>query len=884
MMHRSLQSPNFCWRPGWVESESHLSYADIPLSPHLLSALRQNDVDVMVSMSLFAPDQDLHPRLQYDVGFGFKDHLGIQLEMPTPSSITPVTLPKGTLKLRLRPHSGAFFARQMLLAIEPAQTGVKPRKSTKRIFAARFTDAATQPHHAQRIGTGNIDLDPNGSFRSTSNDPSVSFMLHTPLRAGWYRIEARLKIGQNSVPKMYFWTQRGYLDAQACSLVAQKENLYTGLFHLAEDVSTVRFDPTNRHEDGTLDSLDIHPLGRLPRSSLLLKPVVWQNLFSGINWRIMLARTRGRGNHEGAWSLPTQPQRSHEVSYDPAARFSKWIEQSDFRLARDKPAYCQKLDVLEHKPVISILTPVYNTPIRLLDEMIKSVQEQIYENWELCLADDASTEGNVAARLDYWAGKDSRIKVVHRKTNGNISAATNSAFEIATGDWLAMLDHDDVLRPHALAEIALAIAEHPDANLIYSDEDKIDDEGNRYEPYFKPDYSPLMFLGQNYFNHLTVHRAEQVRAAGGWRLGYEGSQDYDLNLRILERIPPESVIHIPKILYHWRATEGSTALATSEKSYAFDAGLKALQNHLDKRHPGAVAKQAGELAIYRVEWPIPEKQPLVSLIVPTRDYADLVKMCVTSIQEKTTYENYEILIIDNQSTDPDALDLFAKLAKDPRIRVLRYDKPFNYSAINNFAVPHARGDIIGLVNNDIEVISPHWLDEMVSLALQPDIGCVGAKLYYPDDTIQHAGVILGIGGVAGHSHKYAPREHQGYFSRLMMAQDLSAVTAACLLMRREVYQEVDGLNESELAVAFNDVDLCLRVRAAGYRNVWTPRAELYHHESISRGHEITAAKQQRFQGEIEYMVRTWDSLNFIDPFYSPHLSRTVEDFRIGIAE
>ena len=424
------------------------------------------------------------------------------------------------------------------------------------------------------------------------------------------------------------------------------------------------------------------------------------------------------------------------------------------------------------------------------------------------------------------------------------------------------------------------IAAHPDAQFVYSDEDKLDDLGVRHTPFFKPDFSPELLRAQNYLNHLSVHRTVNVRAAGGWRKGYEGSQDYDLNLRTLERLPPSAVRHIPRVLYHWRAVAGSTALAVDEKDYAVEAGLKALREHIERMGWNAWAGMVPGLPFYRVVYELPEPAPLVSIVIPTRDRADLLGACVDSVLDKTDHPAFEIVIADNGSKERATFALFERLTADPRVRVVRTPGPFNYSRINNEAVRQSAGELVCLLNNDIEVITPGWLREMAGWALQPRIGCVGAKLYYPNDTIQHAGVILGIGGVAGHSHRTFPREHPGYFSRLKLAHDISAVTGACLVVRREVWDEVSGLNEA-LTVAFNDVDVCLRVRAAGYRNVFTPFAELYHHESPSRGLEDSPEKVARFQGEIAIMQSAWGSHLISDPHYSRNLTMVSEDFALA---
>ena len=387
---------------------------------------------------------------------------------------------------------------------------------------------------------------------------------------------------------------------------------------------------------------------------------------------------------------------------------------------------------------------------------------------------------------------------------------------------------------------------------------------------FKPDFSRELFRSQNYLNHLTVHRTQNIRAVGGWRPGFEGSQDYDLSLRIFERIDQENIRHIPKVLYHWRAVGGSTALAGTEKGYAYAAGFRALEEHVARTKLPATVESVPDTPFYRLKLRLPDRRPLVSLIIPTRDKVQLLRRCIDSIRAKTTYDPYEIIVVDNGSVEPATRAYFDELARADNVSILSYDAPFNYSAINNMAVAHAKGTVVGLVNNDIEVISPDWLTEMVSWTTLPDVGCVGAKLYYADDTIQHAGVILGIRGVADHAHLFLARGLPGYFGRAVIPGNYSAVTGACLLVRKAIYEAVGGLDDVNLTIAFNDIDFCLKVREAGYRNVWTPFAELYHLESKSRGQDDTRAKARRFDSETEYMRRKWSEALDHDPYYSPN--------------
>lgn len=557
--------------------------------------------------------------------------------------------------------------------------------------------------------------------------------------------------------------------------------------------------------------------------------------------------------------------------------YQAWINEHE---AESFSEIMQGLKSFSKTPLISIAVPVYNPDKALLAACIESVLAQSYENWELCLADDKSTKKHVREVLEAYQEKDDRIKVVFREKNGHISEASNSALELATGEWTALLDHDDLLQQHALFYVVKALNENSEASFIYSDEDKIDEEGNRTDPHFKSDWNPDLLYSQNYVSHLGVYQTDIVKRIGGFRKGYEGSQDYDLLLRYSREIDQANVVHIPRVLYHWRMVEGSTALASGGKSYTTDAGIKALQDHFAALGKKVKVQQGKHANIYKVDWAI-ENDPLVSLIIPTYNGRDITKQAIDSILDKSTYQNFEILLVDNNSDDSEALAYFDEINQHPKVTLLKYPHPFNYSAINNFAASKAKGSILGLINNDVEVITPEWLTEMVSHAQREDIGCVGAMLYYDNDTIQHAGVIIGLGSVAGHSHKYFPRNHHGYFSRLNIVQNLSAVTAACLLVRKEVFEQVQGLNENDLTIAFNDVDFCLKVQKAGYRNLWTPYAELYHYESISRGAEDNPEKIARFNKEMEYMKSTWGTDTGYDVCYSPNLTISREDFSVG---
>ncbi len=575
-----------------------------------------------------------------------------------------------------------------------------------------------------------------------------------------------------------------------------------------------------------------------------------------------------RGVHERLFQIASE-----------TSGYTEWVQRYSTMTPDLRTRILAMIGEMKEPPTISIVMPVYNPDLDWLAEAVASVRKQLYPHWQLCIADDCSTDPRVRPLLQSLQDTDSRIRVVLRETNGHISVASNSAASLATGSFLALMDQDDLLPEDALFHVARVIDTHPDARLIYSDEDKIDAAGVRFDPYFKSDWNPDLFLSCNMVSHLGVYRKDIFDDLGGFRPEFNGSQDYDLALRFIERLRPEQILHIPRVLYHWRAHAQSTAESGSNKDYAIKAGRAALEDHLKRE--GIKASVQHVAHGYRVSYALPEPLPLVSLIVPTRNALQLLRQCISSIREKTTYQNYEIIVIDNNSDDPDTLSYLAEMAGKKHIKVMRDERPFNYSALNNAAVEMASGEFIGLINNDIEVITPDWLEEMVSLAAQPGVGAVGAALWYPNDTLQHGGVVVGMGGVACHAHRCLPRGQAGYFARAELIQTMSAVTAACLIVRKSSFEEVGGLNETDLAVAFNDVDLCLKLRDAGYRNIWTPYAELYHHESATRGQDDNPEKMRRFQGEIDYMKKRWNTDAFADPAYSPNLTLGAEDFSLA---
>ncbi|MGI8890490.1 MAG: glycosyltransferase family 2 protein [Chthoniobacterales bacterium] len=560
--------------------------------------------------------------------------------------------------------------------------------------------------------------------------------------------------------------------------------------------------------------------------------------------------------------------------------YQTWLKRYTTLRPADRRQIKTHIANFTSRPLLSLVMPVYNPSPDHLKRALDSVRAQLYAGWELCVVDDASTTPHVRKVLERYAKRDRRIKVRYLQENAGIAQASNEALSLVTGAFVALLDHDDELVPEALYFVALEILQHPDVQLIYSDEDKLDITGRRGNPHFKPDWNGPLFLTQNYFSHLGVFRAELIKSVG-FRAGFEGSQDYDLVLRCLERVDSAHIRHIPRILYHWRMTAQSAALSFHAKPHAREAATRAVREHLQRRQIAAEVTSSGDEDFRRIRYQLPNDKPRVTIIMPTRDMVEMLQPCVESILQQTTYPNYELLLVDNDSQTIASLDFLRRVTDDQRVRVVRYAGDFNFGRLNNFGVSQVGSVFVALLNNDLRVITPDWLEEMVGQALQPGVGAVGARLLYPDDHIQHAGVILGGGGVAGHAHKGLPAGNHGYFARAILVQELSAVTAACLLLRRKAYLESGGFDEEHLKIAFNDVDFCLRLRRRGYRIVYTPYAEFYHEESASRGFENTVAKDKRFKNEIQCMHDRWGEMLLQDPAYNPNLSLISADFTLA---
>ena len=558
--------------------------------------------------------------------------------------------------------------------------------------------------------------------------------------------------------------------------------------------------------------------------------------------------------------------------------YQKWIRHHlPYRNELEK----QKKTSFGYRPKISFVVPLYKTPEKYLRRLTESFQEQTYSNWELCFSDGSGAQSPLTELLKELTAKDNRIKYVSHEESLQISENTNSAIEIATGDFIAFADHDDELTPNALFECVKAINEKPQTLVIYTDEDKMSMDGHKFfQPHFKPDYNPDLLCTVNYICHLFVVSRKVIEKVGGLRSEFDGAQDYDFVLRCVEAVKDEEICHIPKILYHWRCHEDSTAENPESKLYAFEAGRRAVQAHYERTGIHAEVFKGEYLGLYRTKF-IRDHDPLISIIIPNKDHIDDLKRCMESIEQKSTYKNYEYIIVENNSTDSATFEYYKKLeAENPKVRMVYWDGVFNYSAINNYGASFAKGEYLLLLNNDTEIINPDCLEELLGYCMRKDVGAVGARLYYEDDTIQHAGVVIGFGGIAGHCFVQQKRGTTGYCHRIICAQDYSAVTAACMMVKKSAFDAVGGLSE-ELAVAFNDIDFCMKLRKAGYLIVYNPYAELYHYESKSRGLEDTPEKVARFNKEIATFEKKWpEILENGDPYYNPNLTLKSQDFSL----
>ena len=560
----------------------------------------------------------------------------------------------------------------------------------------------------------------------------------------------------------------------------------------------------------------------------------------------------------------------------PPIIYQQWIMK---HLPGKEELAIQRKEKFSYQPKISVVVPLYKTPEKYLLELVKSLEEQTYTNWELCLSDGSGENSPIAGLLKNLQEKEKRIKVHYSEEALHISENTNKAIEIAGGDFIAFADHDDVLTPNALYECVKAFNKDREIDVLYSDEDKMSMDGHKFfQPHFKPDFNIDLLRTVNYICHLFVVSRKLVQKVGDLDHNFDGAQDYDFIFRCIEQA--HSIYHVPKILYHWRSHENSTSENPESKIYAFDAGQRVIEAHYKRVNIHAKVEKGEYLGLYKTTYII-EKEPLVSIIIPNKDHIDDLDRCIRSIEEKSTYTNYEYIIVENNSTEDETFKYYKKLEKEnEKVHVVYYDGDFNYSKINNFGAKYAKGEFFWLLNNDTAIINNDCIEQLVGFCMRQDVGIVGARLYYEDDTIQHAGVVIGFGGIAGHCFVQQPRGSSGYCHRIICAQDYSAVTAACMMVKRSVFDEVDGLSE-ELKVAFNDIDFCMKVRQIKKLVVYNPYAELYHFESKSRGLEDTPEKVERFQREIATFERKWPKiLKEGDPYYNPNLTLESQDFSL----
>jgi O-antigen biosynthesis protein len=535
------------------------------------------------------------------------------------------------------------------------------------------------------------------------------------------------------------------------------------------------------------------------------------------------------------------------------------------------------IESFKNKPLISIITPVYNVDTKWLRKCIESAAKQYYKNWELILVDDASQSDEIKQTMESLANEDNRIRVYFLEKNSGIAAATNFGISHAKGEFVGFLDHDDELTPDALTLIVWSINEYPDALWFYSDEDKISHDDKCYEPYFKPDFSPELLLANMFTCHFSVYHTKVLKQVGGLRLGFDGAQDHDLALRISEIVPAGKIIHVPRVLYHWRSISGSAAMYADEKPLASESGRKAVTEALQRRGvKGNVTSNKLRKTIYMIDFQ-PKSFPEVTIIIPTRNSLTLLKNCLNSLRRNTKYPNYKVLVIDNQSDDIEFLDYIRQKQSEDSIKVIKYDKPFNHSEMNNIAAESVDSELVVFMNNDIEMISENWLEQLVgTVNIDRTIACAGCLLLYKNKTVQHGGIILGLQGLAGHAHQYILGELPGYNGRLQTLQEMSAVTAALMIVKKDVFEKICGFHADRYPTLLNDVDLCLRFRKAGYRCIYNPIVKAYHYESKTRP---IMANEHEYR---EKFKKEYGEILMNDPFYNPNLSLNnaqFQDFR-----
>ncbi|WHZ19784.1 MAG: Glycosyl transferase, group 2 family [Rhodanobacteraceae bacterium] len=702
-------------------------------------------------------------------------------------------------------------------------------------------------------------------------------VLGRTLAAGWYEWRGRLEAEEGRIVlpsvRLHYAVHSALSDVEVMLPEPDEAGRFGTLLLFLEDVESLEFVPGTSPAVFRVRDVSLCRVSRLAALRMLLGGAFGE----GQPWRVRRLLTWIRAVRQRGLKRATDDlyadyrKRNWPLGI---SEYEAWVRKYDTIDQAALEALNRRAQALDDRgPLISVLLIVRGASELRLRRCLDGVLGQVWEKWDLRVA---GCTPRLAPVLDEYAARDPRIRVGH---GGSGVEGCNAALAAANGEFVLLLQDDCELRPHALLRMAEAVAADQELAVVYSDEDRIGDDDKRFDPGFKPDWNPDLLRSEDFMGRVVAIRTTWLREVGGFRAGFEGSEGYDLVLRCSERAASKNIRHIPKILYHVRASREDPAAGTGATLRA-SAELSAVARHLERMGDAATVEAFGHApGLRRVRWKLPTPAPRVGLIIPTRDRVGLLRACVESILTKTTYPDFELVVVDNRSSDRAALDYLRELAAREHVRVLRYDAPFNYAAINNWAVRQCNGMLLGLVNNDIEVISPDWLEEMAGFALRPDTGAVGAMLYYPDDTIQHAGMLLGIHGVAGHAYAGKPRGYRGYMARALVAQNLSVVTGACLLVRREVFEAVGGLDE-RFPVEFNDVDFCLRLLERGYRNVWTPFAELYHHESATRVIDGAPARQARFN-EAALMLERWAAVLRDDPAYNPNLS--LQSLDAGLA-
>ena len=713
-----------------------------------------------------------------------------------------------------------------------------------------------------------------GVHESLGSDPTFSVVSErSALPSGWCRISCRGHSCRGYLsPKLRIDSGEGGEGNLLIELPPSRGQLVTVIRRLPPHVAAMHLCPMEGPGQFWIEEFRIRQLRapavvlEIARRALrqITSDPVRLGAWSGIAWRIW------RGGNLN--SLKIFVARWLEQS---DADYRTWVSYHDSLTDEDRAAIRARIVALQRRVTFSIVIRADDTPGETLKSCLDSVLNQLYADWELWIVGDESPASDAGAVLDEYCRLDRRIRVASASSGKGTTTTGGSVLDLATGNYIVLLDPNGTLSEHALYLIAEALDATPDLDLVYADDDEVDPAGKRASPNFKGGWDPERFLQQDYVSRFCALRADLVRRVGGWRPGYEGSEDYELVLRCMAETEAKRIGHVPFVLYHARSRPLSTGPAAM--SVVEDCVLRAVADHFSAARSLSTVERGSVPGVVRIRHSLPEPTPPVTLIIPTRNGAELVRRCIESILARTTYPSYEILLVDNESDEASSTTYFRELEASGKIRLLRFEGAFNYAAINNFAARHASGAILGLLNNDTEVINGEWLSEMVSLVTRPEIGAVGAKLLYPDGTVQHAGIVMGLHGTVGHLHQRMPKESEGYCGALVVAREVTAVTGACLLVRRSVYEEVGGLDQDHLAVTFNDIDFCLELRSRGYRNIWTPHALLYHHEAATRGPDDSPEKAARFGAEWAHMRAKWGRQLDDDPFYSPNLSLACDD-------